>query len=214
MCRRRDACRVPSLNWVLIIGLVFCCPFQWGFLYNLGANKFEPRLELSSGAGGKGLKSNFERARMSALQRAEGAGGGSGVPELIRRKAWLLTFPFFPVPMSPDHLLADLVITIDRSQLLQEPIKFDGLLPLVRSLTIPSHRRVSPFSREVIFKRARVSLALNLVPRAFPLKNGWGAQPIFQGKSPGDEVGSLSYPWGKMGTTRSLGVHCLWYESS
>ena len=115
MCRRRDACRVPSLNWVLIIGLVFCCPFQWGFLYNLGANKFEPRLELSSGAGGKGLKSNFERARMSALQRAEGAGGGSGVPELIRRKAWLLTFPFFPVPLSPDHLLADLVITIDRS---------------------------------------------------------------------------------------------------
>ena len=96
--------------------------------------------------------------------------------------------------MSPDHLLADLVITIDSSQLLQEPIKFDGLLPLVRSLTIPSHRRVSPFSREVIFKRARVSLALNLVPRAFPLKNGWGAQPIFQGKSPGDEVGSLSYP--------------------
>ena len=29
----------------------------------------------------------------------------------------------------------------------------------------------------------------NLVPRAFPSKNGWPAPPIFQGKSPGDEVG-------------------------
>ena len=28
----------------------------------------------------------------------------------------------------------------------------------------------------------------NLVSRAFPLKNGWGAPPIFEGKSPGDEV--------------------------
>ena len=28
----------------------------------------------------------------------------------------------------------------------------------------------------------------NLVPRAFPSKNGWGAPPIFSGKSPGDEV--------------------------
>ena len=101
--------------------------------------------------------------------------------------------------MSPDHLLADLVITIDRSQLLQEPIKFDGLLPLVRSLTIPSHRRVSPFSREVIFKRARVSLALNLVPRAFPLKNGWGAQPIFQGKALGTRLARSPIPEGKWG---------------
>ena len=28
---------------------------------------------------------------------------------------------------------------------------------------------------------------VNLVPRAFPSKSGWGA-PIFWGKSPGDEV--------------------------
>ena len=209
MCRRRDACRVPSLNWVLIIGLVFCCPFQWGFLYNLGANKFEPRLELSSGAGGKGLKSNFERARMSALQRAEGAGGGERCAWVNTKESMTAYIPFF----SSTHVTRSLISRLGYHHW-QEPIKFDGLLPLVRSLNIPSHRRVSPFSCEVIFKRARVSLALNLVPRAFPLKNGWGAQPIFQGKSPGDEVGSLSYPWGKMGTTRSLGVHCLWYESS
>ena len=30
----------------------------------------------------------------------------------------------------------------------------------------------------------------NLVPRAFPSKNGWGAPTIFWGKSPGDEVGA------------------------
>ena len=116
MCRRRDACRVPSLNWVLIIGLVFCCPFQWGFLYDLGANKFEPRLELSSGPGVRGWNLiSRERGCPHCSAREGGLGGAGGVPELIRRKAWLLTFPFFPVPLSPDHLLADLVITIDRS---------------------------------------------------------------------------------------------------
>ena len=52
---------------------------------------------------------------MSALQRArEGGGAGGGVPELIR-KARLLTFPFSPVPLSPDHdhLFADLFTTIE-----------------------------------------------------------------------------------------------------
>ena len=105
MCRRRDACRVPSLNWVLIIGLVFCCPFQWGFLYNLEANKFEPCLELSSGAGGKGLKSNFERARTSALQRAEGAGGGERCAWVNTKESMTAYIPFF----SSTHVTRSLI---------------------------------------------------------------------------------------------------------
>ena len=40
----------------------------------------------------------------------------------------------------------------------------------------------------------RLKVWLNLVPKAFPLKNGWGGPPIFQGKSPGDEVGFGSGP--------------------
>ena len=34
----------------------------------------------------------------------------------------------------------------------------------------------------------------NLLPSAFPLKNGWAAPSIFQGKSPGDEVGFNAMP--------------------
>ena len=33
-----------------------------------------------------------------------------------------------------------------------------------------------------------VTWLCNLVPRAFPFRNGWGAPPIFEGKSPRDEV--------------------------
>ena len=86
---------VPSLNWVLITGLVFCCLFQWGFLCNLGANKFEPHLELSSGPGVRGwiLISREQGCPHCGSARGSG-GGGRGVSELIR-KARLLTFPFF-----------------------------------------------------------------------------------------------------------------------
>ena len=59
---------------------------------------------------------------MSTLrQRAREGGGGGGLPELIR-KARLLTFPFFPVPLSPDHdhLFADLVTTIEHE--LEHPL--------------------------------------------------------------------------------------------
>ena len=45
-----------------------------------------------------------------------------------------------------------------------------------------------------LFRRGRshpawVRNRVNLVPRAFPSKNGWGRPPIFWGKSPGNEVG-------------------------
>ena len=40
----------------------------------------------------------------------------------------------------------------------------------------------------------RLKVWLNLVPKVFPLKNGWGGPPIFQGKSPGEEVGFGSGP--------------------
>ena len=41
------------------------------------------------------------------------------------------------------------------------------------------------------FLNSNHMFSVNLVPRAFPSKNGW-APPIFWGKSPGDEVG---YPF-------------------
>ena len=38
------------------------------------------------------------------------------------------------------------------------------------------------------YMRLGSSFTTNLVPRAFPSKNGWGGPPNFWGKSPGDEV--------------------------
>ena len=113
---------VPSLNWVLITGLVFCCLFQWGFLCNLGANKFEPHLELSSGPGVRGWILISREQGWPHCGSARGSGRvGRGVSELIR-KARLLTFPFFPVPLSPDHdhLFVDLVTTIEHE--LEHPL--------------------------------------------------------------------------------------------
>ena len=45
----------------------------------------------------------------------------------------------------------------------------------------------------VFFELTFSSPTTNLVPRAFPLKNGWEAPPIFYRKSPGDEVARTTY---------------------
>ena len=64
-----------------------------------------------------------------------------------------------------------------------------------------THRRVSPFPREVIFTRARVSLALlSLREKVASAQTSFGVRLSRIHFSPKDVCGRL----GKMGTTRSL----------
>ena len=61
--------------------------------------------------------------------------------------------------------------------------------------------RLRCWSSLIIIKWSRQlfqSVHSNLVPRAFPSKNGWGS-PIFWGKSPGDEVAFIQTIWSKHG---------------
>ena len=113
---------VPSLNWVLITGLVFCCLFQWGFLCNLGANKFEPHLELSSGPGVRGWILISREQGCPHCGSARGRGGGGKGIAWVNKESSTAYIPFFPVPLSPDHdhLFADLVTTIEHE--LEHPL--------------------------------------------------------------------------------------------
>ena len=49
-------------------------------------------------------------------------------------------------------------------------------------------KKTKPCSCSNCSKYYAVTWLCNLVPRAFPFKNGWGTPPIFEGKSPRDEV--------------------------
>ena len=65
------------------------------------------------------------------------------------------------------------------------------------------------------FSRNLNHYSSNLVPRAFPSKNGWGAPPIFWGKSPGDEVDYSSFPEnaGRLSLGKSPGDEPIYSES-
>ena len=80
---------------MLIIALIFCCLFQWGFLYNLGANKFEPRLELSSlGPGVRGWIL-ISREQGCPHCSARGRGGRRGGSAWVNKESWTAYIPFF-----------------------------------------------------------------------------------------------------------------------
>ena len=151
---------VPSLNWVLITGLVFCCLFQWGFLCNLGANKFEPRLELSSGPGVRGwILISREQVCLHC-----GSARGSAWVNKESSTAYIPFFSSTPVARS---------------------------WSLIRRLVYHHRARAWTFPLIAAYRLSRVR---------------WFSRVLASR--------SLYYPWGKMGTTRSLGVHYLWYQSS
>ena len=105
-------------------------------------------------------------------------------PEERAEEAWLPWFPYIP-----DRFVG----FIFKIRHIDTIFTFSSGVSVVSRLEKWPHKRFAyRHALEHDYWGSELGFAVNLVPRAFPLKNRWGATPIFQGKSPGDEVGLLS----------------------
>ena len=189
---------VPSRNWVLITGLVFCCLFQWGFLYNLGANKFEPSLELSSLEPGVRGWILISREQGCPHCSARGRVGGGGVPQPrpqgFSLKKWVWAPPIF-WGKSPGDEVGSAWVNARESMTAYIPF---FPVPLSRDHDHLFADLVTTLERELEHFPLTAASRLSRVR--------WFSRVL--------AFRSLYYPWGKIRTTRNLGVHYLWYQSS